>query len=90
MAKLNWQRVQQQSKAQSLLENDWRDHNIWKQKLIQNGQHWLIGKHKGKLVKDLPIYYLCYISEKFQEGNAYKQRADKEIYRRHKKLSTQG
>ena len=89
MAKLNWQRVQQQSKAQSLLEQDLRDHAIWKQKLVLHGEHWIIGKYKGKKVKELPIQYLCFVSETFSEGNVYKQRADKELHRRYR-ISTQG
>lgn len=87
MAKLNWQRVQVQSKAQTALENDRADHRKWKNKLIMQGDHWIVGKYKGTLVKKLPIHYLCYVSENFAEGDIYKQRADSELRRRYKLLN---
>jgi hypothetical protein len=87
MAKLNWQKLAQQSKAQSSQENTKQDTAIWHQKIVMQNQFWMLGKHKGIRVSKLPVDYLCYISETFDKGSAYKQRADSELRKRYKQLN---
>jgi|DEB0MinimDraft_6_1074348.scaffolds.fasta_scaffold82338_1 hypothetical protein len=94
MAKLNWQKVHTQSLMQSAREQEWHEQRIKQAKkranILLHDKHWQIGKHKGMEVKKLPIHYLCFVSETFDKESAYKKRADMELRRRYKKLSTQG
>ena len=83
MAKLNWQKLTQDSKAQRDTTADWTqsryDHivNATKRRLL-----WPIGKHKGVLISKLSARYLCWASENLT-GLA-KRLADKELRHRYK------
>jgi len=43
----------------------------------------LKGKYLHKSVLELPINYLCWVSETFEQDNAHKIKADRELTRRY-------
>lgn len=94
MAKLNWQKVHTQSLMQSARENEWQDARQAKIRQrntrIIGDKYWHIGKNKGMQVKSLPLNYLCYVSENFDDESPYKKRADNELRRRYRESNTQG
>lgn len=77
MAKLNWQRLHEQQReeryrhSQALADAEHRYRNIW-----------LIGKHRGKQVRELPDHYLHWTQENLPPQNAHRLKAFKEITRR--------
>jgi len=83
MAKLNWQKVQQQSKQQSFNEKapgksyfSFDDNNLWS----------LTGKYYGTHLSKLPNKYLFWILENSKSGK-HQGIAEGEIYRRYRNLS---
>ena len=44
---------------------------------------WTLGKHFGKSIRQLPVNYLVWISENFQDTNNHKIKADRELTRRY-------
>jgi len=83
MAKLNWQKIQQQSKAQSFQEKsptvaylNFNDNQLWS----------LRGKHYGVHYSKLPLDYLCWVLDNSQSGK-HKGIAENELYKRYNQLS---
>ena len=85
MSKLNWSKLQRQSKEQSFRNNTessyatstfYKDNNIWH----------LRGKHFGTHIHKLPLEYLGWIIDN-NLGSQYKEIAESELYRRFHELS---
>jgi len=83
MAKLNWQKVNQQSKAQSFKEKsptpsyfNFDDNKLWT----------LQGKYHGTHYSKLPTDYLFWILDNSTSGK-HKGIAESEIYNRYHQLS---
>jgi hypothetical protein len=83
MAKLNWQKLNIQSKVQSINERtatpsylNFDDNNLWA----------LHGKYYGIHIGKLPTDYLFWISDNSTSGK-YKSIAEGEIYRRYRELT---
>lgn len=89
MAKLNWEKLNQQSKAQSAFEQE-RFENSHKADfhLFNKAGLWsLKGKHYGKPIKTLPLSYLEWVIDNF--GSApHRQLAEKELRRRYEQSNT--
>lgn len=83
MAKLNWQKINQQSKAQAFNEKapepvplNFDNNKLWS----------LRGKYYGTHYTKLPIDYLFWILDNSTSGK-HKGIAESEIYRRYHELS---
>ena len=87
MAKLNWQRCNEQSLMQTSREAEYQRNRQQlinhKRRVITGNKYWLIGKHKGNQVSSLPLNYLCFVSETFDSESPHKARADRELRRRY-------
>ena len=79
MAKLNWQKLHIESKAQT--NNRVANQEDWRRK---HKNTWLLGKHYGKKINELSTKYLIWASENLPEGNVHKSKADVELIRRYK------
>ena len=82
MAKLNWQKLNQQSRQQSFNEKaqtpyplSFKNNNLWAVK----------GKYYGTHLSKLPNNYLFWITENFT--GTHKEIAESEIYRRYNNLT---
>jgi len=83
MARLNWQKLNQQSRQQSHREKSsspsglaFSDNYLWA----------LQGKYYGTSIKNLPTNYLFWILDNHSTGK-YREQAEGEIYRRYRELS---
>jgi hypothetical protein len=83
MAKFNWQKINQQSKAQSFKEKtpglfplNFDDNKLWSLK----------GKYHGVHYSKLPLSYLEWILDNSNSGK-HKGIAENELYRRYNELS---
>jgi hypothetical protein len=83
MAKLNWQKINQQSKAQSFNEKapqavslNFDDNKLWS----------LRGKYYGIHYTKLPLHYLEWVLDNSTSGK-HKGIAESELYRRFHELS---
>ena len=83
MAKLNWQKIHQQSKAQSYQEKsptnsylNFDDNQLWN----------LGGKYYGIHYSKLPLDYLFWILDNSKSGK-HKGIAENELYKRYNQLS---
>lgn len=83
MAKFNWQKINQQSKAQSFKEKNQGSYylNFDEDKLWS-----LKGKYYGIHYSKLPLHYLEWILDKSKSGK-HKGIAENELYRRYNELS---
>ena len=78
MAKLNWQKVA----SQQYRDRAEKAHNrSSKEKQLE--KVWLLGKHYGKKLNELPIGYLIWASENLAQDNYHKLKADSELIRRY-------
>ena len=78
MAKLNWQKVasqQQRDRSQKIYNRNSKEKQLEKV--------WLLGKHSGKKLNELPLGYLIWASENLAENNYHKLKADSELIRRY-------
>ena len=50
----------------------------------------LPGKYQFKSIRQLDINYLCWVSERFDQGNKHKIKADRELQRRYYKANARG
>tara|TARA_B100001057_G_C22493067_1_gene810994 strand:- start:12 stop:305 length:294 start_codon:yes stop_codon:yes gene_type:complete len=87
MAKLNWQRCNEQSLIQTTREAEYQRNRQalvnQKRRIVTGSKYWHIGTHKGKQVSSLPLDYLCFVSETFDNESPHKARADRELRRRY-------
>ncbi len=88
MAKLNWQRLHQQQRL------DRYQHQQRLEKGAERYRHtWLIGRHRGKQLRDLPDSYLAWTQENLPAQNPHRLKAFKEIthrqHKQHKRLAGQ-
>ena len=84
MAKLNWEKLHQQSKAQSAQEQE-RFENSYKADfhMFNKAGLWsLKGKHYGKPIKTLPLSYLEWVIDNF-DSKLHRQLAEDELRRRY-------
>lgn len=80
MARLNYQKLAIQQNA------DKRNYEANRRDWQRRNQHtWLLGKHYGKKINSLPLNYLIWVSETFNEGNPHKAKADNELLNRYHK-----
>ncbi len=86
--RINWAKVHTSKLMKQSRENAYHDERINRQLTqnhkVANSDVWLLGKHKGKPISKLPVNYLCYVSEKFDETSPYKLRADRELKKRYR------
>jgi hypothetical protein len=82
MSKLNWQKLNYQSKQQAFREKsetpapfNYDDNSLWS----------LPGKHYGTHLTKLPLNYLLWILDNSTSGK-YKGIAESELYRRYNEL----
>jgi hypothetical protein len=78
MAKLNWQKLASQQQRDRSQKNYNRNS---KEKQLE--KVWLLGKHYGKKLNELPLGYLIWASETLSEDNHHKLKADSELIRRY-------
>lgn len=86
MARLNYQRLAEQQRQDRSDRISRRNHYSYESEQ-RNRQIWLLGKHKGKNIQDLPLNYLIWASENLGEDNYHKTKADVELIRRYKLLT---
>ena len=85
MAKLDWQKVADQSKIQSAKEKYSKDNHI--EYLRKEGLWMLKGKYFEKEIKSLPLNYLEWIIDNNKVRIHFKKQAQEELRRRYKELS---
>lgn len=96
MARITTQKLVSQSRAQSRREHTIasdleRRHEYLAKQDFESSNRWSVpGIHFGKPLDQLPIKYLFWILDNFDQGK-HRQRAEGEIYRRyHETSDTQG
>jgi hypothetical protein len=82
MAKLNWQ------KLATIQAHDRHSKSYNKNESRKDlDKKWLLGAHYGKTMNQLPLQYLLWVSETFEDKNYHKIKADAELIKRHNKLN---
>ena len=74
MAKLNWQSLAKKQSWQQLEAEQLRQAKATE-------FTWMVGKHKGQHVKNLPLQYLCWASENLTD--VHRAKAELELIRRY-------
>lgn len=82
MSRLNWQRVA----AQQQRDRATKQYNRGQaEKRLE--RIWLLGKHYGKHMHELPLEYLIWASETFKDDDYHRLKADAELLKRYHLLA---
>ena len=85
----NWQQVQQQHKIykeKDKQRQNW-DYRAEDNAALRRNQLWSVkGKHYGKHLNELPLNYLGWIIDNFENESLHRQIAAAELQRRYKEL----
>lgn len=83
MAKLNWQKV---AATQQRERNQHQFNHHEQQKKLD--RVWLLGKHYGKPLGQLPLEYLLWASKTLPDNTYHRLKADSELTKRYYKLKS--